>query len=478
MDPLIVLTYIAIVLMIGVLASIVAKILKIPYPLLLIVLGMILGATTFQGSPLIAIDETFTMGIGVLALVMLAFDSSSRLKFKEHTGEAISSMKIIRYFLLLSIVIMTFFTAALIFGQISLVSVVFSLLFAIMAVETDLGSVLMMFKEYAKEKADRIMFVLETEANLNTPVVIVLPFLVLELIASLNFNSESMNMLLLSNLPRFFFLLVMSVGVGLIVGLILLKFMKDRYSPQFSPVAIIGAILVAYLLSANLGGDGILAVATMGLIFGNVYVKGKEQLEEFSIMLSRAIEIIIFVMVGLVIKVPFTTDFILRSLFLFAVLILIRIVAVSTVLKQYTSAEKIFISLNMTKGITIATVVLVLSTFHYTDITAILQLMVMFMIYSFLTSLIVDLNARKLLGHHIEKASTQIKRELGIGSEFSMQPATDVQAKPRKKSASAKRPKTKSRSTRKAPAKKTKPVKKPARPAKKKQKVASRRKKR
>jgi NhaP-type Na+/H+ or K+/H+ antiporter len=220
-------------------------------------------------------------------------------------------------------------------------------------------------------------------------------------------------------------LLLTSIGVGIIVGLIALKFLRDRYSTQFSPVAIIAASLVGYLLSARLGGDGILAVATMGLIFGNVYVKGKDQLEEFSMMFSKAIEIIIFVMVGIIIRVPLTFDFLLRSLFLFAVLFLIRLVAVSTVLKKqgYSSREIAFISLNMPKGITIATVVLVLSTYRYVDITITLQLMVTIMLYSLITSSIADAKARKILGHELVSSKDKpVSAEQVYTSEFSMTP--------------------------------------------------------
>ena len=66
MEPLIILTHIAIILLIGILCSLLAKTLKLPNPLLLVLVGMFLGSLSFNGTPLIEVDQTFIIGLGTL----------------------------------------------------------------------------------------------------------------------------------------------------------------------------------------------------------------------------------------------------------------------------------------------------------------------------------------------------------------------------------------------------------------------------
>ena len=79
---LVLLTYLAIILLIGLLTSLVSQKLKIPNILLLLFIGMGLGTLTYKGGPLIEFPELFMTGISILALVMIVFDSSSRFNLK------------------------------------------------------------------------------------------------------------------------------------------------------------------------------------------------------------------------------------------------------------------------------------------------------------------------------------------------------------------------------------------------------------
>ena len=83
-------------------------------------------------------------------------------------------------------------------------------------------------------------------------------------------------------LKDFILRFVAGIGAGFLVGIIIFKVMKKAYSEILSPLAVITAALLTYILAENLGGNGVLAITTMGLFFGNVYVKQKIQLMEFS----------------------------------------------------------------------------------------------------------------------------------------------------------------------------------------------------
>jgi NhaP-type Na+/H+ or K+/H+ antiporter len=398
-EALIILTHIAIILLIGMLCSLFAKALKLPAPLILVLVGLFIGSISANGNQLISINQDFVIGLSLLALLMLAFDSVSRFKVSEMSKQALPSLRLINWFLLLSAVVMTFFTSMLFFGGISFASILFSLVFSVMIIETDLGGVLLMFKEYAREKSSKLLVFLETEANLNTPFVVVLPFVILGLIADVDFGAKSAFWAIIDKTPLFIYQLLLGLGVGIMVGVVILKYMKKSYSRQLSPVAIITSVLISYILAEQLGGNGMIAVATMSFLFGNVYVSGKQQLEEFSSMFANALEIMIFIMLGIVVRIPISLGFVLKSLLLFMVFVLIRAAAVHIALKKedYRSKEKWFISLNMPKGLALAAVALVLATYPYFSLDIVLQLTVMFIIYSLVLSFAVDFRAKKFL---------------------------------------------------------------------------------
>ena len=58
--------------------------------------------------------------------------------------------------------------------------------------------------------------------------------------------------------------------------------MKKYYSYTLSPLAMITAAVLTYVGAEALGGNGVLAVTTAGLMFGNLYhVKHMRKLQEF-----------------------------------------------------------------------------------------------------------------------------------------------------------------------------------------------------
>src|SRR3989344_4417518 len=72
------LTYLGIILLIGLLTSILSNKLKIPHILLLLLIGIALGKIKYKEGPLIFFPELFLTGISILALVMIVFDAASK----------------------------------------------------------------------------------------------------------------------------------------------------------------------------------------------------------------------------------------------------------------------------------------------------------------------------------------------------------------------------------------------------------------
>ncbi|HHE36692.1 MAG TPA: hypothetical protein ENL16_02655 [Candidatus Woesearchaeota archaeon] len=402
MDPsnsLIVLTNIAVILLLGILCSLLSKKLRISNILILILLGIILGRLDYNGEPLFFFSPSFLVGISILALVMIVFDGSSRFRLKEVNILSVSALKIILLFMLFSAVSITYFTSKLFFETITIQNILFSIIFAVIIIGTDPGSVFVMLKDFVSPRAKKVFGLLQIEAIINTPLVVILPFLILDIINNLELGQDDFVSSFIAQIPAFLAQIVVGIGAGVVIGLIVFKTMQKVYSHEFSPVGIITAALLAYILAENLHGNGVLGVATLGLLFGNLYVKEKLQLQEFSYMLSNALEILVFVLVGLMIKFPLTLSFFFKSSFLFFLLVLSRAASVFIILRRedYSFKEKLFIALNMPKGIAVAVVAFTFLLYEVEQMRIILNLLLVFMIYSLILSSIIDRFSKKFI---------------------------------------------------------------------------------
>jgi len=318
----------------------------------------------------------------VLALVLIVFDSTSRFKLKEFDEESIPAIKLTAVFLIMCLVFMTLFTHYL-----YKVPVLIALLFSAVVAGTAPSVVLAMLGDVK----NRVLKLLEVEAIINTPLIVIFPFLILEFIET-GVDISNLTAQFLDQVLPFFQQIIVGIGSGVLVGIVVFKIMKRFYSELLSPLSLIVAALISYVLAEALKGSGVLAVTTLGLFFGSVYVKQKEQMQEFSSFFSYALEILVFVLIGLVIQVSFTLEFILFSLGLFVLMILIRYFAVNLSFgKKYNMREKVFLTLNAPKGIAVAAVAFLLTTFQaeIPELARITDLILVFILYSIILSSLV-----------------------------------------------------------------------------------------
>jgi len=261
---------------------------------------------------------------------------------------------------------------------------------------TDAGSVFTIFKE----RTHKIIQYLEIEAVINTPITVLLPFIVLDFVkAGQGFIPGFINQVV-----PFIQQVFVGAGAGLVLGIIVLKVMKTVYNEQLSPIGLMVAALLSYTLAETLGGNGVLAVAVLGLMFGNFYVKQKGQLQEFSSILSNRLEILVFVLIGLSIYRELPFIFYLKALLGFIMLLLVRYVTVNFSFRksEVKAKEKLFMTLNIPKGIAVAVVALTLgSTTFASDASAMTQttlsLILAFLAYSLILASIVERYAHKFL---------------------------------------------------------------------------------
>ena len=374
------LTYLGVVLLIGLLMSILAKKLRIPNVLLLILSGIALANIKYKGETLMHFEPAFLIGIALLALVMIVFDSSSKFKWREFDSLSFRVLKLIIIFLVLNVIFLSTAT----YFIMGLSSIPIAIIFAIVMSGTDPATVLTLFKT----KINRVVEILRIEAVLNTPLIVLLPFVILD---AMNINLGVFSRFLEQGIP-FLQQIVTGIGAGVVLGVIVFKLMKKFYSEELSPLAVMVTALLGYVLAENLGGNGVLAVTTLGVMFGNMYLKEKTSLKEFSSIFSNALEILVFVLLGFMIPIVFSWQFFLKSLLIFAIIILIRHIAILITFrreKTFTARNKIFMAMNASKGIAVAVIALSFSLRNIAGMNIILDLILIMMIYSIVLSTIV-----------------------------------------------------------------------------------------
>ncbi len=386
MEALGFLTYLAIILLIGILCTIISEKIKIPNILLLLLAGLFASNLDVPGLGFREFSPVFLTSMGVLALVMIVFDSVVRFKIKEFDAFSMKALKLTGVFLLLNTIILTI-SSMLIF---QIESVFLALIFSFLMSGTDPAAVMVMFKN-AK---NRIIELLEIESVLNTPLIVILPFIVIDLISKVGADNITLSHILnqvIIFMPAFFLRLVAGIGSGVFVGLIVFRIMKKAYSETLSPLALITSALLTYVLAENLGGNGVLAITAMGIFIGNVYLKEKSNLFEFSSIFANSLEILVFFLVGLIINIPLSLTFFMKSISLFAIYLVIRYLSIHLSFPRvnYSLKEKIFMTLNVQKGIAVAVVTFTLITLDIGGVDVILNLILVFMLYSIILSTII-----------------------------------------------------------------------------------------
>jgi NhaP-type Na+/H+ or K+/H+ antiporter len=394
-EVLLFLTYLGVILLIGILTAVLSRKVKLPNILLLILVGILLSNVTYKNAPLIWFPELFLSAISILALVMIIFDSSSRFKLRSLDILSLNTLSLSIIFLILN---MIFLSLSLIF-IFKIQSIFLALIFSALMAGTDPGAVLTMLKG---AKA-RVFDFLKLESLLNTPLIVLLPFIILDLKNSL--KGELVISQFIDQIGPFLQQFVVGIGAGVLVGLIMFKFMKKEYSTVLSPLAMITAALLTYIIAENLKGNGVLAVTAMGLLFGNIYLKQKFQLQEFSLVFSNSLEILVFILIGLIIKIPLSFDFFLKSSVLFLIYIIIRYFSIVISLRKlkFNFKERVFMALNAQKGIAVAVVAFSLANLNIEGMDVILNLILAFMLYSIILSTIVIRFSKFFVSVQVEK---------------------------------------------------------------------------
>ncbi len=355
-DALAITTSIAFLLLLGLLASWTARKLRIPGALLLLIIGMIAARINYKQIPFIQFPDVFLHGLAILGLAMVAFDSAARLRFRELDTSHRNAARLAFVNALFMLVFLTA-SAKYLLGE----SLLNSILLASLLIGTSAEHGL-----------------LKLESMVSTPLAVVLPFIALSLIQ------------LGATLP-FAMNIIIGIGTGIFAGVILFKLIQHAHEKTYSPLVLIIAALLSYVLAERLGGSGVLAAGALGIFLGNVYAKQKITLLDGR--MGNALTILAFILAGLLVDIPYSAEFFITSGILFAAYLVLRFVAARISMKQ-SIHETIYMTLNAPKGNATAVVLFALLAYQIEGLNAILSTAFAIMAYSIILSFITNLAVR------------------------------------------------------------------------------------
>ncbi len=341
---------VALLLIIGVLATKISTKLGVPALILFIIVGMLSGS---EGLGFIYFDNAkVAQLIGVIALVIILFEGGLQTKFSTVKSVAKPALSLATIGVLLTTSIVA--VAAKLIMDISWFE---AFLFGSIVGSTDAAAVFSVLK--GQNIKERLGATLEVESGSNDPMAV---FLTVSFIEILTIDDPSYIMMIGS----FFW----QMGMGLLIGWILGKLAVNAInrvnldSSGLYPVFAVSFALLAYSITDFIGASGLLAVYLSAMIIGNTDLTYRYSILKFNEGFAWIMQILMFVILGLLVfpSQLFTLDVIWKGLILAGTLILVaRPIAVllSITKMGFKWREKLFLSWAGLRG----AVPIVLATF-------------------------------------------------------------------------------------------------------------------
>lgn len=397
-DPIAILTSFVLLIVVGILVTLISKKVGISNILFLIIIGGILAelnrwlVENGTGIELFVLPEMGMVILSIIALALLVFEGASKFHVKMLDDFSVKALTLICLIIGLNVLIVAPAVVWLFFGEWTLVFMLYAAMFAIIVAATDPAALFYMLKGQNSKSID----FLEVESIFNTPIIVILPFLLLDFIQSLQGDTA----FVISDYGvAFVNQVIVGLGTGVLIGIVFLKTMKKFYDEEVSPLGIIAATLLAYVLAENLMGNGVISVAVLGFMFGHTYVARKEVLQKFNTMLGNSLEIIVYLLLGFIVSLNLPYMIYLKTLVVFLLIILARWIGIWAVLKNgtFNNKEKWFMTLNMPKGVAVAVMVFSLSLIESRPLTELNNVLVIIIIYSVLLSTVVNKFSSKFI---------------------------------------------------------------------------------
>lgn len=315
-DITLTMTYFAFLLGFGVIIANLLKKAKIPDTFFLLLLGLALGPTVFMNPIVmqyvnIVLVDVNAMGtvpdfLRVLALILVVFTGTFNLSWKAFKRFSDVSVNLAFIGVVFNTAFLGLF-AHLLFG----LNPVYALLLG--AVVSGTGTGVLYAFEKSLSKSRRALTIIKLESIFNSPLTVLLPIIFLDLVLL----QPGALFEPLKYIAQFWQMIVAGVGTGILIGFAVSKIMRGMLK-EYSSLILFSIALITYALAENVGGSGMLAVATCGLITGNLVLsdREKEEVRRFEDQFSEMLRISVFTLLGAQVMLP-TDPNQLLSMFIF-----------------------------------------------------------------------------------------------------------------------------------------------------------------
>ena len=372
-----ILLFLAIILLLGTLCSVIALKLRFSSIPFLLAMGVILRFFYKQ-----EISQNVLIVVSGIALILIIFGSISKFKIKDIMKFAKTLLKVLTIFFFLNMVFLSIATSYLF----SISSIALVLFFSALMYGSDPSVTLSVLDG----KKTKVVKFLSLESILSTPITIIISLAFLNLLLGKGeISYAGIGAGIFPFIAQFAFAIIIGVVSGSFVVLIL----NRTDLGELTYVVLFAMALLTYSATEVLGGSGVLAITIFALIFGNYHIHKKSEYNKFTMIFSDILYILVYIILGSLLVFPTEVVFVLKSILLFIIYLIIRFASMLISLKGFSMKEKIFMSLNVAKGIDAAVVVLLVISGIYLQIGGmqkIISISMLFIIYSIILSVLVS----------------------------------------------------------------------------------------
>lgn len=280
------LTYFATLLGAGVLLANLFKKIRIPDTFFLLLAGLLFGPTALGLVDVVQMGDVPDF-LRLLALIIIVYAGAFNMRMK--TFKKVSDVAIRLAFI--GVIITT-----IILGIAShyLLGLSWLASFLLGAIISGTSSEVVLAFEDIIPNVKHTRDTLVVESIINSPLCVLIPLIIFDVLTSeATGGTVSLSVLYLS---KFWLMVTAGVGTGIIIGYVTGKLMRLT-EKEFTPLLAFALALLTYSFSVNVGGSGILAVATSGLIAGNT-LKRKAAIKKFDDAFSVMLRIAVFMLMG------------------------------------------------------------------------------------------------------------------------------------------------------------------------------------
>lgn len=335
------LTSLAGVIIIGILANILGKILKIPSIVFLLFAGIILGPEITG----LLDPEEFGNGIELmvgLSVAIIVFDGGLDIDIRQLRKIQHNILNLVT-----SGVIITAMLCAVSAYFLFKIPFDVALLFGALISATGPSVITPIIRQLRVN--NKVSSILQAESVLNDGVSVILAALVFEWIATSLTGNNAIEFFLLRLLTGAFF--------GILSGVVLLIVLRNipSITPQYARLFTISVILAAFVSAENVGNQsGIMAMAIFGIFIGSSDLPYKKVIKDFKEDVSIILLSIIFILLSTLINFDYIKAIGFKGLVMVALLVfIIRPIAVflSTHSSDLKTGEKLFIAAMGPRGV-------------------------------------------------------------------------------------------------------------------------------